>query len=198
MKAKQGEKNRIGEDFGMSKYESFSGNGVAKQADLRELRRRMMEAHNALLAAHGAPKKDMANTRTTSFPFSYWYRDDEYKAGGFFMESGSVSIDVAGGTFHFSVGYNNHAMDDAEASKVFQILMRFLNSMPEKGFKYGAKTYYTSEYDQDEFNNPSPGTTRYYGAWKSQDENYRLLTRSKGYKRRNAARSLLAKSVRGK
>ena len=150
----------------MSNYEGLRGKGVAKQADLRELRKQLVEAHNRQIT--GLKPQELkelklakANARTKTFPF---LTDDPADPA----DRGSVVINVAEGTFEFSIPENNNAVSScAQDSLVYKCLQRFLDRMDAKNKKYGAETYYWSEDHVNGYNAPTPGIYTRYGGWKT-------------------------------
>lgn len=155
----------------MSDYEGLRGNGVAKQADLRELRKQLAEAHNRQIA--GLKPQELkklklakATARTKTFLF---LTDDPADP----MERGSVVINVTEGTFEFSISENNHAVASCEQdSLVYKQLQRFLIRMDTttKGKKYGAETYHWSENHSNDNDVPARGMYTRYGGRKDTDK----------------------------
>jgi hypothetical protein len=163
----------------MSKYEGMHGKGVARQADLRILRRELQEIYNRLfdqVPSKGRRDFQKANTRTKSFPIAdHDGQEAEYWGFGHRIEArsatqleaeGQIYIDPDQGTFRFEVWENNHAVERANRSPLLQKLDDFMEKLPYTGTTYGAETYYWSEYDQDEHGHKAPGTYSYYGSWK--------------------------------
>lgn len=108
----------------MSNYEGLRGKGVAKQADLRELRKQLVDAHNRQIAGLKLQelkrlKLAKANARIKTFLF---LTDDPADP----TERGSVEINATEGTFEFSISENNHAVSScAQDSLVYKSLQRF-------------------------------------------------------------------------
>ena len=148
----------------MSNYEGLRGKGVAKQANLRELRKQLVDAHNRQIARLEPRelkklKLTKANSRTKMFPF---LTDDPADP----TERGSVEINATEGTFEFSIPENNHSVSScAQDSLVYKSLQRFLDRMGAKNKKYGAETYHWGEDHVNEYDAPTGIYTR-YGGWK--------------------------------
>ena len=149
----------------MSCYEGLRGKGVAKKADLRELRKQLVEAHNRQITRLKPQelkelKLAKANARTKMFPF---LTDDPTDP----TDRGSVALNVTEGTLEFSISENNNAVSScAQDSLVYKCLQRFLDRMGTKITKYGAETYYWSENHVNEYQVPAPGIYTRYGGWK--------------------------------
>lgn len=148
----------------MSNYEGMNGRGLVMKKDLAVLKKALIAAHNKQIAKlkpkqlkeNGLAK---ASIRTTSFPIICEYDEND------FYDVGYINIYPETGEFTFEVNENNHSMDDADRSFAFNALFDFIRKIPNKGKKYGAQTYYWSEYDEDEYGNKGPGRYSYYGSW---------------------------------
>lgn len=151
----------------MSNYEGMSGKGLVMKKDIKILKQRLIEAHNIEIG--GLKPKELkdfgykkASNRTTTFPIIRKFYDDEQVT---YYTIGAIAIYPDEGRFFFDIHENNHSVDYAGDSKTFQVLMSFLQNLPNKGKKYGAVTYYWSEYIYDDFGNSGAGEYTFYGSW---------------------------------
>ena len=152
----------------MSNYESINGKAQLKGTDFAALRKQLVEAFNKDLASVPAKllKKEeikKANSRTLAFPFID-YQAGEGKDLGFVMIEGEILLNKEDKTLRFYTEYNNHTVDRVSDTHVYNVMMRFFHSMPNKGKLYGAETAYRSEYYVDEYDNQETNYD-YYGAW---------------------------------
>lgn len=155
----------------MSCDEGMRGYGVYKQAEVRKLRRELMELYNAELKRMPlALQKRLrpANSRTKVFPIlghdgtegGIWDGyDTPSRPPTQCWENGVIVVDPSTGGFRFEVYENNHIMEEVNRNKLFRHLMKFIGSIPLKGTRYGAKTVYWNEYDGHE------SEIKYYGGW---------------------------------
>jgi hypothetical protein len=152
----------------MSCYEGMNGHGLVTRTDLHKLQIELTEAFNRQiqhLNAKQLKKLNLkkANTRTRQFRFLTG-------SGDRLIDEGYVNLDLRTGEFYFYIMENNHAVDCVcQDSEVYKRLSRFMTAIPVKGTKYGAQTYYWSEFTLDENDIPN-GTYTRYGGWMTPKE----------------------------
>ena len=149
----------------MSNYESMSGSAKLKGADFAKLRKELIVAFNKdiepIKKKHlGELKK--AHSRTYSFEIiepTMFHGHTELKPS----YHGKLTLNKEDNTLRFHIPENNHAVDHALGTNLMKVVMRFFESMEQKGKIYGAETVYSSEYHHD--GGYSDPDVMQYGAW---------------------------------
>lgn len=174
----------------MSCYEEISGHGTLMKKDLKDLKNQLIEASNEqydkVKRKYNLVDSEMMNIglkkmtiRDTSFPFYIISTGETYfdrKSGKEKIlisasEDGEVTLDFENNTFRFYTDRNNHIVDRLQkSSSTYKKLMDFLKKLEMKGTKYGAATYYTNEYEEEEYDDSTNENRTYYGGWIPQNE----------------------------
>lgn len=142
----------------MSNYETTWGNGKLTKKSLMDLKKCLLKASK--IDFEGVTNKEikesgakLPSNRTTEFLLIQRYAEDKIYVFG------EILLDKENNTFSFSVEENNHSVEQAKTTNVFNTLLSFMKSIDGKYKKYGAVSHYKSEYYEDK-------SSVYYGGWK--------------------------------